>query len=385
MKQATGHPRKRVLFILVALIVGMGIAAGGWFLLRGQGPAGSEPDETAFQRMLAFVPDEPDYHDEIWFSDLRRLMDAHSMPDVRSSDDLDALPDSERKAWFRLFFSIYGSEFSGGQRAPADWRNAFGYDRFLIDREITAGLPPRWFGVMEGTFDTTNIIDALRDLDYKEQEYNGTVYYSINKDYGIDTEHEVGRLALSHLNRLVVSPDRLIATTATEILEQVLDTMANRRGSLADNASYAALAQAMGPVVSGVIVQGERFYVQGEASIPPEALKQEGKLHFYKLVGIGYLDDGVSQRIVIAMVYDNPQDAEADALVLASRLEGDVRSLASDGQMLSDYWTAGETQVNTFKGGATLTVHLELKDTAPPGLWMRMVLYRDLPFLVVGE
>ena len=95
----------------------------------------------------------------------------------------------------------------------------------------------------------------------------------------------------------------------------------------------------------------------------------------------------VGQRLLIgvALAYDDPQDAEADAPVLADRLSGDVPSLAVPERVLSDYWKAGEPEVNSFEGGSTLAVKLELDDDAPPGLWLNMLVQLDLPFLIVEE
>ena len=37
------------------------------------------------------------------------------------------------------------------------------------------------------------------------------------------------------------------------------------------------------------------------------------------------------------------------------------------------------------KGGAVLAIRLELDDEAPPGLWIRMLVSRDVVFLVLGD
>jgi hypothetical protein len=107
-------------------------------------------------------------------------------------------------------------------------------------------------------------------------------------------------------------------------------------------------------------------------------------LHRYELVGLGYLDDGDDAFIVMALVYDDDQDAEDDGPVLAGRLE-ESPSFSMRGINLSDYWDVEEPEIHPFKGGAVLTVRLELDSDAPPGLWLRMIYMRDLPFLVIGE
>jgi hypothetical protein len=403
VEQSTARAKRSLPFLIgalavVALAVCAGAAVGGWFLARSQGwlPE-TRQEETDLQRMLASVPDRRDYRGEIWFGDRSRLMDAHDIPAIESPDDIQSLSDEEVDEWFRVSRNVWMSDFSGAQRAMLGWRDVFGYDWYQVDHEIVAGRPPQWFGVMEGTFDAEDIVAALEGLDYEEDEHEGTTYYSVRGDAEIDLEHEGSRLALANLNRIVVGEDRIIAAPATEILEQVLDAQADRRDSLADDPTYAALARAMGPVISAAILEGEPFHElsgspmvaymtpEARANLADELDLEDEPLHRYDLVGIGYLDDGEAQHIVIALAYDDPQDAEADAPVLADRLSGDVPSLVVPERVLSDYWKAGEPEVNSFEGGSTLAVTLELDDDAPPGLWLNMLVQLDLPFLIVEE
>jgi len=401
MEQSTARRRNRgpviATLIVLVLIVCAGVAVGGYFLARSQGwLPGAEEEKTEFLRMLAFVPDKAGYRDEIWFGDRDRLMAAHDMSRLRSPDDYKALSKEQSDNWMRLTRNVWTSDFSGRERVLSGWRDLFGYDSFQVDREITAGQPPEWFGVMEGAFDADDIQDALDDLGYQEDEYEGTVYYYIRDDFERDLKSEGGRFAMSKLNRVVVGEDTIIAAPATEILERVLDVRDGRRSSLADDPAYAALARAMGPVVSAALLEGEQFYDPAAAlgshatAEQREAMREKlaelysEPLHLYDLVGFGYLDDGHDQAIVVALAYDEAEYAEADAPVLADRLE-DVSSLRWRGQMLSDYWRVGEPEVYSFEDGAVLAVKLELDDEERPGLWLNMLISRDVVFLAASE
>lgn len=172
----------------------------------------------------------------------------------------------------------------------------------------------------------------------------------------------------------------------------MLDVQAGRRRSLADDPTYAALAQAIGPVVSAALLEGEQLRAPPTVQMSPEARAkleewldlQSESLHRYDLVGFGYLDDGHDQTIVIALAYDDAEYAEADAPVLAERLEN-VPSLIMHEQILSDYWRVGEPEVHSFKGGSVLAIKLELDSEAPAGLWLNMLIRRDVVFLVDSE
>lgn len=385
-----------IVLVVVALIVCAGLSVGGYFLARNQGwLPGTE--KTELLRMLAFVPDRADFREEIWFGDFCRLVEAYDMPEVKDYDDLNDLSDEERTQWMQVSRNVWRSNFAGAQRGAMQWRDVFGYDWFQLDREITVGQPPKYFGVMKGTFDADNIQDALDELDYKEDEYEGTAYYHIRDDFEIELKHEGSRIALASLNRIMVSESMIVAAPATDILEKVLDAQAGRRDSLADDPTYAALARAMGPVVSAAILEGERFHNSVAVGLGPNVtaeMQEEIRkklaelysepLHPYELVGFGYLDDSDDQEMVIALAYDDSEDAEADAPVLADRLE-DAISLTMHDRTLSDYWRVGEPETHSFKGGSILAIKLELDDDAPHGLWLIMLMQRDVTFLNVGE
>lgn len=403
MEQPTDRRRSRspllvAALVVVALIVCAGVAVGGYFLAQSQGwLPGAEEEKTDLLRMLAFVPDRARYREGgVWFGDKGRFFAVNDLPPVRSLDDLETLSQEERRQWMRLSNGIWASNFSGYRYAVTGrWRDAFGYDWFQVEREITAGQPPEWFGIMEGTFDADEIKDALDDLGYQEDEYQGAAYYHVRDDFEIDLKDEGSRLTLAALNRMVVGETMILAAPATGILERVLDVQAGRRDSLADNPAYAALARAMGPVVSAAFLEGEQFHdwrASLPARLPPEVrdklkeqLDLQGKLlHPYDLVGFGYLDDGYDQAILVALAYDDAEYAEADASMLSHRLE-DAPSLVRPERMLSDYWLVGEPEVHSFEDGSVLAIRLELDNEAPPGLWLRMLLQRDVLFLAVNE
>jgi hypothetical protein len=401
MEQSSTRRKSRggILIAALALILLVGVIVGGYFLAKRQGWLPGAEVETELLRLLAYVPDKRHYREGgVWFGDMGQLMANHALPPVRDVDDYEDLSEKDRDLWMQASRNVWTSDrFSGVQYTLSGrWRDLFGYDWFQVDREISAGQPPEWFAVMEGGFDTDDIEDALADLDYDDDEYEGTTYYRSRDDYETDLESEGSRVALSNLNRIVVGESRLVAAPATEILEDVLDAQAGRRDSLAENPTYAALARAMGPVVGAALLDEEEFEglsLSLRQQLSPEmqarleelmADQYSEPLHRYELVGLGYLDDSDDAFIVIALVYDDAQDAEDDSPLLADRLE-EAPSFSMPGLNLSDYWDVEEPEIHPFKGGAVLTTKLELDSDAPPGLWLRMIYTRDMPFLVIGE
>ena len=393
MKHGGSRGRLALTGGILALLVCAAAVAGVYFLARNQDRPSGDQQESNLVRLLASVPDEPYCRQgPIYFGDRHQLATVHALPPLASMGDLANLPTEQLNRWLNALGSVWSSRFSGFPSTTTDWRDTFGYDWFQIDREITVGEMPKAFSVMEGALDRQVIQAALARLGYEQAQYEGISYYRIHQDYGTDLDEPVGRLAVSHLNRVVVGDGILIAAPADDVLKPVLDARAGRREALADDPEYLALARAMGPALSAVLYAGEQFYewpvtstkAPAELLLDIQAGYEDDPLHRYSLVGLGFVDDGQQQSLVVALVYDDPQEAKADGPTLAARL-GRVPNLQARDETLSDYWVVGGPQLHSFKEGSVLTVQLALKDEAPQALWAWMLSQHNLYFLVVGE
>ena len=279
----------------------------------------------------------------------------------------------------------YLTEFAGLQYSQNEYRTAFGYDVFQVDREISAGQLPGSFSRMEGAFDAGAIIATLQMGGYTLTSQDGIPYDTVRGDGELDLSDPRGRLALGRMNRVAVNTERITAAPTTELIAAALDAEMKKTAALDGSATLRALATVLGTVTSMATVPPGASAVV-EAVIPPEQLAATtrgwGTLHPAELNAIGYTDAGNFQRTMhVALVYTNPSDAAADAPELVKRLKG--YRLRSQQMLLPTYATAVTSRTATVGSKGVLVADVALaRDPARGRFWIEMYLNRDTLFLV---
>ncbi|MDQ6603136.1 MAG: hypothetical protein M3Z19_10450 [Chloroflexota bacterium] len=345
-------------------------------------------------RMIGFVPNVQDltggllnflarWKGTLTFANLGAVRKLYGYDTVRAFGDLQA-QNIKAADYANATNGCYVSEFTGTNQG--EYRDAFGYDVYQVDREISAGQPPDHFSRMEGAFDAETIITRLQMGGYAHADQNGAPYYTVRGDGELNLSDPRGRLALGRMNRVAASMERIVAAPKTELIAAALDAESKRAAALDGSATLRALATALGTVTSMATFQPGTFAAV-EAVLPPSQLAATtrgwGTLHVSELQAMGYTDAGNFRRTMhVALVYTTPSDAAADAPELVKRLTG-YRSVRTQQTLLPTYATAVTSRTATVGSKGVLIADIALApDPARGRLWIDMFQSRDTLFLV---
>lgn len=347
-------------------------------------------------RMLAFVPNDQDlsggllsflsrWKGSLSFADLGEVKRLYGYENVRAFSDLQE-QNIKVAEYTNATNGLYLTEFTGLRYSQGEYRDAFGYDVFQIDREISAGQPTDAFSRMEGAFAADAIAAKLQVGGYALASQGGLSYYTIRGDGELSLTDPRGRLALGRMNRVAADKERVTAAPKTELIAAALDAEAKKTSTLDGSASLRALATALGGVTSMVTFPpGASDAV--EAVLQPQQLAAAtrgwGTLHVPELQAMGYTDAGNFQRTMhVALVYTNPSDAAADAPELVKRITG-YRLIRTLQTLLPTYATAVASRTATVGSKGVLIADITLApDPARGRLWIDMLASRDTLFLV---
>jgi hypothetical protein len=349
-------------------------------------------------RMLAFVPNAQDptgglgiffdrWKGNVTFANLGMVKKLYGMEEVRSLDDLKARNISATD-FTNATGGCYLSDFTGASYASSgEYRAAFGFDAFQIDREISAGQPIDNFSRMEGAFTASAVVAQLQAGGYALADYNGVQYYTAREDGQIGSLSDPRvRVALARMNRVAVSDERIVAAPKTAHLTGELDAEARKTATLDAVPALHAVASVLGDVTSmATLPPGTSDVV--EAVLQPGALvsltRDWGTLHVPELAVMGYTDAGGYKRTMhVALVYTTPADAAADAPELVKRITG-YRSLRTQQPLIPTYATAVVSRTATAFGKGVLVADVTLTPEPARGrFWLDMLFNRDTLFLV---
>ncbi|MGI8687393.1 MAG: hypothetical protein ACR2M3_02345 [Thermomicrobiales bacterium] len=346
-------------------------------------------------RMIGFVPNMQDatggllsfldrWKGTLTFANLGAVKKLYRYDTVHAFSDLQA-QNINVADYTNATAGCYLTEFVGLTDSQNAYRDAFGYDVFQVDREVSAGQPPDSLSRMEGAFDAGAITATLQMGGYTPTSQDGIPYYTVRGDGELNLSDPRGRLALGRLNRVAVNAERITAAPTTALITAALDAEMKRTAALDGSATLRALATVLGTVTSmATLPPGASAVV--EAVIPPEQLAATtrgwGALHPAELNAIGYTDAGNFQRTMhVARVYTNPSDAAADASELVKRLQG--YRLRSQQTLLPTYATAVTSRTATVGSKGVLVADVALApDPARGRFWIDLYLNRDTLFLV---
>ncbi len=384
-----------------------GIAPTGATAVAASAPVGTQTVSTVattttgtpsdLLRMLAFVPDNSVAGKSLSFANISVPRQLYGFGTIHSFADFDA-QGLKLIDFSNAIGGCYLSDFIGFANAQGRYRDAFGYDIFQIDREISGGLPPGYFSRMEGAFDVGAVTAKLQAAGYQNASAGGTDYFMIRDDYQIDIKSPNGSIALARMNRVAVSKERIVAAPATPLITAALNAEAKKTPTLDQNPAYRALALALGGVTSmttlpadsgaldpAAIVRGGSTDPQQIAAALREYTNGWGTLAPAELTAMGYTDQGNNQRTMhVALVYPNPADAATNAPELVKRLRG-YRSVLTQQPIMPKYVTAVVSRTVTDGTKSVLVADLTLASVPTVSrFWLQMYQSRDTLFLASG-
>lgn len=342
--QIRRRPRARLRpgLALVAVVALTVAACGG---------TGDSDDPVAPQRgvarTLALLPDESGLRRHALVADLSRLRTAYPQAD----------------AFQRALLAVELPDALAGAAGPL-WPAQFGLSISDVSSFAAAGFHPGEIAVAAGTFPRQRIAARLRQSGYTEQ---GGIL-SHGADGSIDPSTDAGRLSLSALDRVIVTPSRLVAGSTTALARAA----AAPATTLAENGGFAAAAAAIDPVTSAA------FFDAGLLR-PPSGVPVTVIAEFpARLVAIGVDDQGADRRVIkIVLVYEDGDQAAADAEAIEDRLPGSRLIGAQTGRFsdVSSEWSVAAE-------GPAVTISGRLPPGADPAVWRTLVERGDLAIIV---
>lgn len=315
------------------------------------GGTGDSSDPVADQgrvaRELALLPDEPGLRRHALVADLSRLRSAYPQAD----------------AFRRALLAVELPDALAGAAGPL-WPARFGLSISDVSSFAAAGFHPGEIAVASGTFPRSRIAARLRQSGYTEQ---GGIL-SHGADGSIDPSTDAGRLSLSALDRVIVTPSRLVAGSTTALARAA----AAPATTLAEDGGFAAAAAAIGPVTSAAFF--DAGLLRPPSGVPVTVIAEFSA----RLVGIGVDDQGADRRVIkIVLVYETGDEAAADAKAIGDRLPGSRLIGAQTGRFsdVSSEWSV------TAEGRA-VTIRGRLPPGADPAVWRTLVERGDLAIIV---
>jgi hypothetical protein len=321
----------------------------------------------------------------IWFADVAQQKRNYGFADVTSIEAFKALTKEQAQRFNNTVGRLPHADTAGLQYAALpDWQTNLGFTFWQIEREIMAGDPPGVWSRLEGAFDRATIEQALTSKGYQSVSYHGQAFLSRYDDFAIQLSDPLSKLVLAKYNRVYLEDQAIEPAAATALVEAGIDAATRQMPTFASDPDYAALATALGAVVGVVILPGDQLYQQ-TAPAPPRApatptrATNQPKLHPYRLVGLGLLDDGKTHTALIALLYPDEATAQADAPVLHQRVND--YELLTTRQPLRDRLAPGAPRVVPAGERAVLIQPFAVADEANLGILIQLLQRRDLAFL----
>jgi len=316
----------------------------------GCGGATTESDATSGGSLAAgleLIPDDPQLHRHVLVSDLARLRRVYPEPGAFEAALVGVwLPDA-----------LVGAN-------GALWRRATGLRLDQVTSFAAAGFHPAEVAVALGQFAPSAMRSALWRSGFRER---GDLLVH-GEDGSFDVTTEVGRLALSALNRVVLGRERVIAASTSALAEAA----ASPARTLAQRREFAEVAAALAPITSAIVLDAQ--LVRPPSGVPVRVLPERSA----RLAGVGIDDLGPADRILkIALVYDDPADALADAPLIEQALPTTPLPSAQ-GERFRDL--AAEWRVTA--NDRALVISARLPRDGDPGAWRWLVERGDLGVLV---
>ncbi len=326
--------------MLAGLVVAAG--CGGATKIEQRAPA-----ERPLADGLSLLPDRPELHRHVLLADLGRLRLAYP----------------EARGFRRALAGVWLPDALAGADSPL-WRRSFGLRLDEVSSFVSAGFHPSALTIARGTFSPAAVTATLEGSGYRP---SGTLL-ARGADGSIDPTTAAGRLALSALNRLVVSRGRVTAASTSALARAAHAPVR----TLAADESLAAVAAALDPVTAAIVLDSR--LVRPPSGAPADMLA----LHQARLVAVGVDDLGPSRRTIkIALVYEDDGEANQDAARIErdlgdTRLPGDPNHRFSD---LAPEWSVAAD-------GKVVVVTALLPRGGDSGTWRLLVERGDLGVLV---
>ena len=278
--------------------------------------------------------------------------------------------------------------------ASDEWIEVFGLDAFSIDSTIAVGhtsTSPLVPVILLGDLNSTKISDSLLTLGYELSVTGGTEYYGIRGDFKARLDSPEGRLALSLMNRAVVTDDLIVASPETRSIEEFLNLMDGSEEAVGDNMLALSTLEALGETYAATLMTRSAIFNPNEDKpVTFDKLVEWADLDEWEIFAAGGgMEDG-QPFFAMALGFNDPDAAGRNAGELKARVSS-YRTLLGDrypeSHALLEAWPSepfregcDSISVDSHRWSFGSAINLRCKsDTKFP--WSLLIDLRDVGFL----
>ena len=374
---------------LAAILIVAGIGLLVWGLVRTDG---DESVRGTWEELLNQMPASAQDDYLIMMNDYERIRAQVGISTLPPDADDEALEEYLSGLADELGAGVYealGPPLLDSFFFPAGWRDEVGFTFADVDAADWAGVPGNEHVVLRGRFDEDSIDRAVRNDPVwsplvTERSHHGVAYYSWGEDNSFDAERQTAVRPLGNAARIALNDDYIYWTTATDPMEEIIETGAGRERSLADIDELRQLARGLDRLGTYTAIFSDynsplsRFAINSD--VPErrrpglesilEKLSREPLLLPYTAVatGAGVDDEGFFMAIIV--LHESDDYAQENVERLAQRIQQTDSWL--NGEPWSDEIDLGGSEI--ISDGRLLLAKLRIET---PGLALRIVLTRD--------
>jgi regulator of sigma D len=339
---------------------------------------------TDLARLLSFVPNSFLERTDIWFSNPEDLKKINNLENIDSQASLGKLSEAERKEALNKMAGISLPPLAGAEML-------FPLDSMMVNQAVfTKSDISNQFFIIEGSFDTSLIINKLLEGGYQKTDYKSYTYYKNDVQMTLSGDINVPYSIAKTFSRVAVQKNALVIAAEDENMQLILGAMNNINTSVIANTACSALVKSLGDVQFAVLIPPERIMLEqndsGVNMFDLAAASFWPKLHNYTKAALAFRDNGSQREWLVSLYYADKNEAEADAVNLKARLESYIFNSHKTGiedEPLIASSEVGDPSVTPYGAGATLIISNRYKEGVSPSQ-MRiamMIVGNDLLFL----
>jgi hypothetical protein len=315
-------------------------------------PAIAQDAPNGLTTALGSVPDAPGIRQQLvsWIDYGALLGSREGAAEPVSMEALLAMLEADDPAVGLWVAALQGAASGSGRmlrylfQGGAEWPRIVGFDFTDVRSELAFGQPPGDGIVLQGEFDPDRIGAALTARDFTSTEAGPFTLWCRSDGCDKGLEQDLARAdpadpfggELGRRQPLAVSESTMLSSAAIETVDAMLATTLDVRPSLADDDSYAAVAEALageGTLLQATLVPGtsllfDMHRIIDERSTPEEIRRRLDELAAdfepippASLLGIGDAATDSEQVVTLALAYATLAEAQVAADVLPRRLE----------------------------------------------------------------
>ncbi len=217
-------------------------------------PPAADETEGSLAGMLGRLPNLPlQDGTTVAYADIAAQLAALG---IASEPDGDS--DEQRRQWAAALAHLSLPTTAEHWGRP-EWRQAFGFDIYQIDRAVMLAPPPPGLIVaLRGRFDPDELRAAWTRSGYQPVDLGAGEAYAVREDFEIDLSDPNSRMAMANLNVVALAEDgTLIFSSTRDGVRGALAASSGDAPSLAERPGVTALVSASPPdLASALIIPG---------------------------------------------------------------------------------------------------------------------------------